>query len=901
VQAEISRLADTSHVEFKGLRQWKYDLQKSGGDTFVLSLPALDDASIARLQSFRDPLIKSVRVEKQGVDGLFQVYFQMAQKDVESFDYLTDDPSRLILDFYKAEPPPPAPVAAAAVPAAGAAANTKTPSSTQPHKPTKPTAAANKGGGRKPAGDEILNPEPIAQKPSFSPLMVGMFDGADDNYDRFRIKDYEIREDAIISSKNQIYLPFPMLKLKIDLLDRLSAQDPEYIIHPKDTKENKEARLLLALYQRQRYGVFLRTYNYFAKKYPNSEYGEILKNLAAHVHLDRWRREHNAPDFERAQALYNELVQKYPESPLREHNHLLLGAAQMEYGEALATLQTLQSYARTYPKSPEIPNLRKAMAEAYLIIRQFDLATDAYKSIIRDFPDTPHAIEAQFRLGDVPFARGDYTQAIRTYEGVLKGLPAQEKNFANLNFNMAEARFWQRDYRKALENYVQFVNLFPTHEYGGYALTRIGELLGILGADQRRVMGAYLESYFRFPKHPGAQVARIRMLSQQMRGMKPHELKRALAEIESISRTLPVAGIEEFSTLMVGEGLSGRGEYLKALDTLIGYYQANPNVPNAPRIRSRILRNLANEIKERVERGDFLKALAFYGQYKSTWLKNIDRIDIPYYVAGAYERAGAFGQAEEIYQQTLADRMKIQGTDIERDKRVQEHLPGVASLRLRLAVTQAQDRRYLDAYSNLKAIGSGADLKPEETIERVQLGALIAEQRDEPKRAREALLELVKKWSGDPALLAPVNLQLAQTYMRTRDFAEAENYADKVLNISGGESPVATAVVVDAFQVKGDAQLAQKKAMASVETYMKLLNQYESQVPLSNLRYKVGQILFERGDLKGASDTWAPLQGTEHDFLYKIGREKLADTKWRDEYKRYMNRIPAMASQEVKP
>ena len=166
---------------------------------------------------------------------------------------------------------------------------------------------------------------------------------------------------------------------------------------------------------------------------------------------------------------------------------------------------------------------------------------------------------------------------------------------------MAEARFWQKDFKKSLGNYIQFVNLFPTHDYGGYALTRIGELLGVLGADQRRVMGAFLESYFRFPNHPGAKVARIRMLSQQMKGMKPKELKKSLEEINETAEKLDLPGIKEFTTLMVAEGLTHRGEYKAAIADLIAYYQKNPSSANLGSFKSRILRNIANELKDDVD------------------------------------------------------------------------------------------------------------------------------------------------------------------------------------------------------------------------------------------------------------------------------------------------------------
>lgn len=892
VQADVSRLGDTAHLELRGLKNWRYDLRKDGSK-IILTIPAVDMASVSKLRGFTDPLIKSVQVDQSGPDGNFIVTFALASDDIESFDYLTDDPSRLIVDFYRK----PQEVQPAANESKKAPAKVRrNPSAVTGKKLPK---GDYKTADRRPAGDEFLSVDPKKASNVDINTRFGLFDGGDDNYDRFRIKEYEIRDDAVIASRQNIYLPFPILQMNVSQLAKLMEEIPEYVIKAKDTRENKEARLLLTLFQRQRDAVFLKTYDYFRKKYPESEYNEIIKNVAAHVYLRRWRESGGSGDFEEARALYSELIQKFPDSPLREYCYLTLGYAQMERGEALSTLQTFQNFLKSYPASPEVPQIRKAVAEALMLLKKYDEAAEQYLAIIKDFPKTDHAKEATYRLGDVEFSKGDLSKSISLYEKAIKDLPAQEKVFPNANFNMAEARFWQKDYRKSLNNYVQFVNLYPTHEHGGYALTRIGELLGILGADQRRVMGAFLESYFRFPNHPGAKVARIRMLSQQMRTMKPKELKKSLEEINQFAENLKIPGIRQFTTLMVAEGLTNRGENIEAMNYLISYYQKNPDVANRDVFKSRILRNISNEMQKLVNAGDFLKTLSFHSKYSSTWLKNSDRIDVPYFLGGAFEKAGAFPEAQKIYAEALARRSAIAGTVEEKEKKVQEHLPSAASLNLRLAATLAEERKYLEAFNRLKAIDNAAELSDPEKVERIQLSAKIFDLRNEGDKARAALLELAGKWQGDPVLVAPVNLQLAQNFMKSGDPKQAEHHATKVLEAEGGETPFPDQLIADALSVQGDALLAQKRGLSAVDSYQKLLERFEDKMPLSTIRYKVGEILFERGDLNGAAEVWKRLEGTPNEFLAKIGREKIEDSKWKGDYNKYINRIPTMSSQKT--
>lgn len=896
VQADISRVADTAHLEFKGQKTWRYDLVKQGVNKFLLTVPAIDAASLGKLKSFKDTLVKEIDVSTAGPDGTYVVTFTTADGEVESFDYLTDEPSRLIIDFYRKPPTESKKAESPKTPKT----EKKSVSDAQKKKTVLKEAQYQKvESDRKPAGDEFINVAASEEKADLS-LRTGIFDGADENYDRFRIKDYEIKEEAIIASKYNIYLKFPMLNMKVSQLDRLIEERPEFVVKPKENRENKEARLLLTLFERKRNAVFIKTFEYFKSRYPDSEYLEIIKNAAAHVYLDRWRTSKSATDFDQARELLTELIKKYPESPLRDYNYQLLAYAHLEHGDNLATLQVVQQYIKEFPKSADIPQMRKALAEAYMNLRKYEEATGEYGKIVKDYPKTDHAIEAVYRMGDVDFARGDFNQAIKQYEAAIKQFPDHEKKLPNADFNMAEARFWQKEYKSALNDYVSFVNNFPAHNYGGYALTRIGELLGVMGADQRRTMGAYLEGYFRFAGEPGAKVARLRMLSQQMRGMKDKELKKSVEEMAEISKSLNIAGIHEFTTLLKAEGLAGRGDYSDALKELVTYYQENPLSVNHDLFRARILKNISWQMKEQIDNGEFIKTLKFYNQYADSWLKTSDRIDIPYLMGRAYERAGAYSEAQKYYENVLTRRKRIVGTADEKERKAQEQLPSVQSIQLRLAANQAQERKYMEAFQSLKEIGSGNMLSPAETIERVQLVAMIAEQKNEPQKARDALLELARKWQGDEALLAPVNLQLARTYMKLGEPKEAEVYADRALAAEKGEQKIAPKVIADAMNVRGDALYAQKKSIAAVETYQKLLERFEANMPLGNVRYRVGQILFERGDLKGAADAWQRLEGTPQDFLWKLGKEKLADAQWKDEYSKYTGRIPAMATQEDK-
>ena len=75
----------------------------------------------------------------------------------------------------------------------------------------------------------------------------------------------------------------------------------------------------------------------------------------------------------------------------------------------------------------------------------------------------------------------------------------------------------------------------------------MGELLDILGADQTRIVGAFLETYFRYGENPKAIVARLRLLSARMKAMKPKEADLAVKEILSLAKKVDLPNIEQFA------------------------------------------------------------------------------------------------------------------------------------------------------------------------------------------------------------------------------------------------------------------------------------------------------------------------------------------------------------------
>ncbi len=926
IRVEFSRIGDASHFEFEGTGSDRYKLERNDKGEVVLRIPNLDEASMRRLREVADGQVKVLSIEPKSVDGNVEIRFQ-AGKDVDFFDYVSDQPKRLVVDFFPAQD-----ALKDAKPLA-AANESEEKAKAKPSSPAKDPQKREPAGGdfvivakQGPTGATTLSAEPASlaeQIASRKDFERGIFDGGDPEFRRFTVKDYEIRESARLQSRAALRIPFPMLDLGFPKLGELQAAPPLYEILPKDTAENKEARLLLTLFKNQRQALFLSTAKDFLKKYPQSDYDEIVRYAMADTHYALWRQErvyneenkiksdsnlHDA-DFEEAMGLYNNLVEKYPDSPMTTRTLLLVGYSYLDRGDSFGALKTFQRLVRLKPDSKYAGQVKISIARAFLSLNRWDDALKELTDVEQNAKSVKDRQEAGFRKGDVYFRRGDYQKAIAEYDRAIKAYPEATGRFPNAFYNLAESRFRLGQEKMAIDSFRQFLQKFPEHRHGGYAMTRLGELIETLvGADDSRVTGAFFESYFRFRSTPGADIARMRVLTARIpKMMKDRELKDALLEIDEIvKRDADLPFIQEFRVISVADAFNERKEYERATKDLIQFYKENTQSKHLPLIKGRIVRNLSDNIRSYVDRGDFIQGLRLYSRDQSGWLKGIRRADLPFYAAKAYEAAGVLGDSAEQYRETLA-RLESQTPDT-RD--VFEAPISKESVRLRLAAVAAQNRDYAAAEAELKQIKDLAKLSEVEQSERAGLAADVAEARGQTDLARKFLADVIKAMAtkdANVAVVAPLHLRVAKLALKSKDFKSAESAIetaisgiDKGLEAQGGPVADLEKQKAGALEVKAEVALARGKPKEAIQAFATLLelpvaNADASRKGFDSVRYRMGKLQFEAGDLKSAETTWKGLAQDEKNLWRRLASEQMSGAKWRDEYKKYIERIPAAA------
>jgi len=898
VSSLITDQGDTVHLELSGQQNWDYDLrraEKNGKSFLQLTVDAIDEASLKKILSFKSDMVSAVTVDKAGPDGKHILSFQVSGDEVESFDYLTDQPSRLIVDFYanaqKAVVKPKAAVTELPAKAAKAAETT-----------AKTKTAEKNGKTRKPATADVLvvNQEGPNSHDS-TPSRSGLFDGGDPTFERFSIKDYEIKEDSIVRSKHSYFIPYPMIRAENHYWEKMKTAGPIYTLAPKDTDENKQARLLLTLFENKRYAVYLKTEEWFKKKYPDSAYSELVDFMTADVYKTLWHDKDDAKYYEIAQVRYKQALEKHPKSALVERTSLMLGNIALEKGDALDAIRLFNDHiTKNYAGRPEaISNdlARMGTGIAFMKLNRHQEAAEIFKNLAKESALKEIKAEAAYREGDVYVQAKNYQKAVETYKDAIKNFPEIQGEYPNAFYNQAEALFGMGNYRQALDVYLEFMKKFPSHEHAAFAMTRMGELLDILGADKARVIGAYLETYFRYGESNNAIIARLRLTSARMKGMKAKEADNATKDILALVKKLDIPNIEQFGTIMISEGFTSRGEHEKAINLLTKYYQRNPTSVDRELFKTRIVENIADEIKEYVTAGDFIKALKTHSKYSENWLKNSDRMDAKFYLAKAFEMAGAHMEAEKHYRDVLNRVYAIRGSAEEKELTLTKQKPNEDELNLRLAEASYQQKKFNQAYDYLKNIKSPEALPESQQIERVRIAVDLLEKRGDLDSSVRYLTELLKTWKGQAHLVAEPYLRLAQLEMKQSKPDAAIDSLKKVDVLMGDSKDVPENVHARSLELLGQLYLDKGDGPNASATFDKLLNTYEEKRPLSSIRYKMGQIFFKKGDVQKAADVWDKLKNDKSQFWYNLAQEQLKNSTWRDDYKKYIQRIPAMSQQ----
>jgi tetratricopeptide (TPR) repeat protein len=903
IQGHVSLQGETFNFELSGQKNWDYDIKRikeKGQSKVQLYVKPLDTKTIDKIKNIENPFVKSIQVVPKAIDGKTLVEFTLKDDEVETFDYLTDQPSKLIVDFYQSEAIESDLKSPVQLKKGSGSKNSKDLSAADKKMQTK-TAKSGKSkvADRQPADIDILQMSPGGIETSII-SQSGLYDGGDSQFSRFSMREGEYKEEAVIRSQSNYYLRFPTLESEFQFWGKMKENPPLYEFSSGKTAENKQARLLKTLFDKKRFLVFKKTAEWFQSKYPNSPYLEMIAYMTGDALIELWKLEKNDVIYEQGQAAYMQALKSYPDSTLAERTSLMTGMLAIEKLDYMSAIRHLSAHAenKRYENKISQQYAKIGLAFSFSKLNKLDEALAILTKLQKESKDPLVLASSSVRMGDFYFHSNKFNEAINAYETAIKNHEVVKTLFPSAYFNKMEAQFWVKKYKDSHATALDFTKNFPVHAFAPYALTRVGELLDVMGADQSKSVGAYLETHFRYGDSPKTIVARLHLLSTRMKSMKSEELDETLKKMDALSENSELENIDQFKTAMLADGFARRNDFRRAIEILSHFYQQNPSRADSKQVTQRIIRNINDELKNLADNKKFKELLKTYKVYADTWLKTQTRIDTDYLLGLAYENAGAYKISDEKFNKTLVRLNEIKGTPLEKVVRVNEYLPSIDSLYLKIAMDSFENNNFQNAYQTLEKIKNPMLLSEEEQVERIILASKLYEQKGDTETSIRYLAELSRLWKGSNDLSLPALVRLADMQTKHNSISDALATYKKAFEVILKQENPEIRFLKQISRYYSDLLVKQNRSEEAAEMLSQTIQKFDEKYKLSEEKFQLGQLYFKKGEIKKAEQSWATIPNDEKEIWKKLAQEKLQQSTWDESYKKHIKRIPAMSQME---
>ncbi|MDB6063114.1 MAG: hypothetical protein JWM78_3217 [Verrucomicrobiaceae bacterium] len=134
----------------------------------------------------------------------------------------------------------------------------------------------------------------------------------------------------------------------------------------------------------------------------------------------------------------------------------LAGEQQTHYFDD--TIKSYRDLLAQHPNRPENDHLLYQLSKAYDLDGRGDESLVVLQQLVRDYPKSENYVEAQFRRGELLFARADYAQAENAYGEVVKKGPSSTY-YQNALYMQGWSQFKRSSYDAALLSFTQTLDL----------------------------------------------------------------------------------------------------------------------------------------------------------------------------------------------------------------------------------------------------------------------------------------------------------------------------------------------------------------------------------------------------------------------------------------------------------
>lgn len=547
----------------------------------------------------------------------WRVRFQL-RENWQLFDYVTTEPSRVVIDFYT--------------------------------KNTEPVAkSVNRSpGSERPPGIPIELVEDHQIEVPQDPNGVGFTDSVSSKVTEsteFLIPLATRRKDPAVYYEMNDYVQFPLdIWTEGKKFEHLVSVLPQYdfnLQQPK-TAEEKYAKTLETLFTKKRHLSFLKAAGWFQKKYPKSRFQDLVLSMVADTHLRLYFEDPKAhkKHFDLALGFYQEFLDRYPESTLRPKMRALMAYSSLWRGDYLLALRGFQAFEREFSNSPDKFDILMGEAEALMGLGRWEESREVLEQGMRQCRSSKSCeFAVELKKSDVAIQRGDFGDARTRLSQLSESSFAQ--NHPRVFYNLAEILFRERKWDDALIQLKKAAQV-KAYPWGGYVYTRLGEILDILSTESQLALSAYLQAIYYYGERleSGGVFARVRILQSQIPHLGLRGRRHAIDEILSLTSQSSLDKAADFGRMIVAGELSKLGLFEEAMQLLLAEYRKGPSNPMFKPYEKKLKNIFALQFKGKAQKSP-IEALQFFDRHQREWI-DMQRLDVIHALIICYQGLGVY-------------------------------------------------------------------------------------------------------------------------------------------------------------------------------------------------------------------------------------------------------------------
>ena len=419
--------------------------------------------------------------------------------------------------------------------------------------------------------------------------------------------------------ETEIFLTFKPAHETIDFTQWMSITMPDrdypYLKPEGNSEEDKTVRLAYELYEKGKLALVLKTIEFIEKDYPTTRYKEDMAFLRANTKMKLGLAAEADRDFQ-------DIVLSSPKSAPAYIAAFMQAVKFISKEEYIQSLEKFMWLAEHFEKHPMNWVFHLGIAESLYAIKETSKAEQEYGWIEKNAPDLRFRSEAAFRVGDLYMDREQYAEALTAYTRAIKRYPEYTRHAPIVFINRAESLYWLGEYKRAAQEFEDYLKNQASHPMGWRASFRLGELADRSQDPKVRELGRkwYQKTINDYPVSAGAALARARLMVCGDHGGFNYELAEVFfndqSQIRRINNESASDEVQDFLSLARARTYQSLAPAEETLNAIEDELKKPMKSKTRDELRALLLVALRSEVFNLIEKDQGYQALQIYKSYR---------------------------------------------------------------------------------------------------------------------------------------------------------------------------------------------------------------------------------------------------------------------------------------------